>query len=32
MPIGAKIFNLQFINKIKNPSTKKAFKKLKLII
>ena len=29
---GNKVFNSRFINKIKNPSTNKAFKKLKLVI
>ena len=29
---GVRIFNLRFINKIKHPSTNKAFKKLRLII
>ena len=29
---GVKLFNLQFINKIKNKGTNKAFKKLQLII
>ena len=29
---GVRIFNLYFINKIKHPSTNKAFKKLRLII
>jgi hypothetical protein len=29
---GVYIFNLYFINKIKHPSTDKAFKKLRLII
>jgi hypothetical protein len=29
---GVCIFNLRFINKIKHPSTNKAFKKLRLII
>ena len=28
----ANVFNLHFINKIKHPNTKKAFKKLRLII
>ena len=31
-PQGVRIFNLRFINKIKHPSTNKAFKKLRLII
>ena len=29
---GVKLFNLQFINKIKNKGTNKAFKKSQLII
>jgi hypothetical protein len=29
---GVRIFNLRFINKIKHPSTNKAFKKLRLVI
>jgi hypothetical protein len=29
---GNKVFNFKFINKIKNPSTNKAFKKLRLVI
>ena len=29
---GVRIFNLRFVNKIKYPSTNKAFKKLRLII
>ena len=32
IPQGVYIFNLYFINKIKHPSTNKAFKKLRLII
>ena len=32
IPQGVYIFNLCFINKIKHPSTNKAFKKLRLII
>jgi hypothetical protein len=32
VPQGIRIFNLRFINKIKYPSTNKAFKKLRLII
>ena len=32
MPKGVRHFNLQFINKIKNKGTNKAFKKLQLII
>jgi hypothetical protein len=32
IPQGVRIFNLRFINKIKHPSTNKAFKKLRLII
>ena len=32
MPVGARIFNSRFIDEIKNPSTKKAFKKLRLVI
>jgi hypothetical protein len=32
IPQGVRIFNLRFINKIKHPSTKKAFKKSRLII
>ena len=29
IPQGVRIFNLRFINKIKHPSTNKAFKKIK---
>jgi len=32
VPQGVRIFNLRFINKIKHPSTNKAFKKLRLVI
>ena len=32
IPQGVYIFNLRFINKIKHPSTNKAFKKLRLVI
>jgi len=32
IPQGVYIFNSYFINKIKHPSTNKAFKKLRLII
>jgi len=32
VPQGVRIFNLRFINKIKHPSTNKAFKNLRLII
>ena len=32
IPQGVCIFNLHFVNKIKHPSTDKAFKKLRLII
>ena len=32
VPQGVRIFNSRFINKIKHPSTNKAFKKLRLII
>ena len=32
IPQGVHIFNLRFINKIKHPSTNKAFKKLRLVI
>ena len=32
VPQGVRIFNLRFINKIKYPSTNKAFKKLRLVI
>jgi hypothetical protein len=32
IPQGVYIFNSRFINKIKHPSTNKAFKKLRLII
>jgi len=32
VPRGVRIFNSHFINKIKHPSTNKAFKKLRLII
>jgi len=32
VPQGIRIFNSRFINEIKHPSTKKAFKKLRLVI
>ena len=32
IPQGVYIFNLRFINKIKHPSTNKAFKKSRLVI
>jgi hypothetical protein len=32
VPQGVYVFNLCFINKIKYPSTNKAFKKLRLVI
>ena len=32
IPQGVYIFNLRFVNKIKHPSTNKAFEKLRLII
>ena len=32
VPQGVHIFNLRFINKIKHPSTNKAFKKLRLVV
>jgi hypothetical protein len=32
VPQGVRIFNLYFINKIKHPSTNKAFKKSRLVI
>ena len=32
VPQGVRIFNLRFINKIKHPSTNKAFKKSRLVI
>jgi len=32
VPQGVRIFNSRFINKIKHPSTDKAFKKLRLIV
>jgi len=32
VPQGVRIFNLRFVNKIKHPSTNKAFKKLRLVI
>jgi len=32
IPQGVCIFNLRFVNKIKYPSTNKAFKKLRLIV
>ena len=32
MPKGVRLFNSQFINKIKNKGTNKAFRKLQLII
>ncbi|OCK98913.1 uncharacterized protein K441DRAFT_541056, partial [Cenococcum geophilum 1.58] len=32
VPQGVCIFNLRFVNKIKHPSTNKAFKKLRLVI
>ena len=32
IPQGVYIFNSRFINKIKHPSTNKAFKKLRLVI
>ena len=32
VPQGVYIFNSRFINKIKYPSTNKAFKKLRLVI
>jgi len=32
VPQGVCIFNLCFVNKIKHPSTDKAFKKLRLVV
>ena len=32
IPQGVCIFNSRFVNKIKHPSTNKAFKKLRLIV
>jgi hypothetical protein len=32
VPQGVHIFNSRFVNKIKHPSTDKAFKKLRLVI
>ena len=32
MPQGNRVFNSRFVDKIKNPSTNKAFEKLRLII
>ena len=32
IPQGVRIFNSRFVNKIKHPSTNKAFKKLRLVI
>jgi len=32
IPQGNRVFNSRFVNKIKNPSTNKAFKKLRLVI
>ncbi|OCK96815.1 uncharacterized protein K441DRAFT_550932, partial [Cenococcum geophilum 1.58] len=32
IPKGVKLFNLRFVNEIKNKGTDKAFKKLQLII
>jgi hypothetical protein len=32
VPQGVRIFNLRFVNKIKHPSTNKAFKKSRLVV
>jgi len=32
MPKGVRLFNLRFINEIKNKGTNKAFKKLQLVV
>ncbi len=32
IPVGTKIFNSRFIDKIKNPSTNKVFEKSRLVI
>jgi len=32
VPQGVRIFNSRFVNKIKHPSTDKAFEKLRLIV